>query len=288
MPAALVVKAALITATRDLAPVSDTARLDAELLMSHALGVTRSDLIMRHMHDPVPDRFCALVERRLACEPVAYIIGSQPFWGIDLLVDPAVLIPRGDTETLIAAAVDRLHGHPPARVIDLGTGSGALLLAALHQWPTAQGIGIDRSPAALTVAQANADRLGLAARARLIHADWAEPGWARNLGQFDLVLANPPYVESGAVLDRSVAGYEPPEALFAGADGLDDYRRLIPQLRALLAPDGTAMIEIGWTQGDAVMALARAAGLAAQCHTDLAGRPRAIEIVVEIDQIPQI
>jgi release factor glutamine methyltransferase len=276
---------ALVAATRDLAKTGDTARLDAELLMAHALGVTRSELILRHMRDAAPGTFTALVERRRAHEPVAYITGHQEFWGLDLAVSPAVLIPRGDTETLIAAAVERLQGRPPTRVIDLGTGSGALLLAALSRWPDAQGIGTDRSDAALAVARANAERLGLGVRARMITADWTQSRWACGLGRFDLVLANPPYVESGAALDVSVVAHEPHGALFAGAQGLDDYRVILPQLADLLAPGGVALIEIGWTQGPAVMQLARTAGLTAKIHADLAGRPRAVEIFAAANQI---
>ena len=272
---------ALVAATHRLDATSDTARLDAEVLMAHALGVSRSDLILRHLRDPVPPGFAALVERRGAHEPVAYITGHQEFWGLDFAVGPAVLIPRGDTETLIAAAVERLRGRPPARVIDLGTGSGALLLAALHEWPGAQGIGIDRSAEAMAVARGNAERLGLATRAQIVAGDWTREGWSTDLGRFDLVLANPPYVETTAVLDRSVTAFEPHGALFAGRDGLDDYRVLVPQLPGLLAPDGIALIEIGWTQADAVCALACAAGLSALVHADLAGRPRAIEIFAD-------
>ncbi len=279
---------ALVAATRQLAQTGDTARLDAELLMAHALGVTRSELVLRHLRDAVPGAFAALVERRSTGEPLAYITGRQEFWGLDLVVSPAVLIPRGDSETLIAVAQERLRGSPPARVIDLGTGSGALLLAALSIWPGAQGVGIDRSGAALDVARANAARLGLDARARMIAADWTQAHWAEGQGRFDLVLANPPYVETGAALDRSVVAHEPHGALFAGEDGLDDYRILLPQLGDLLAPGGVALVEIGWTQGAAVAQLARAAGLTAQIHTDLAARPRAVEIIAEPNQIPQI
>ena len=268
----------LVAATRALQPVSDTARLDSEVLMAHALGVSRSDLILRHMRDAVPPGFAPLVERRAAHEPIAYITGHQEFWGLDLMVSPAVLIPRGDSETLIAAAADRLGDRPPARVIDLGTGSGALLLAALRHWPDAHGMGLDRSTDALAVARANAARLGLTARADLITADWTRDGWDTALGRFDLVLANPPYVETTATLDPAVAGWEPHGALYAGADGLADYRLIIPRLPNLLAPGGIALIEIGWTQAAAVRALAQDTGLSTRIHPDLAGRDRAIEV----------
>jgi release factor glutamine methyltransferase len=279
---------ALAAATRQLQQTSDTARLDAEVLMAHALGVTRSDLILRHLHGAVPAAFAALVERRCTHEPVAYITGHQEFWGLDLMVSPDVLIPRGDSETLIAAAVERLAGRPPARVIDLGTGSGALLLAALHQWPGAQGIGIDRSAAALGVARRNAAALGLSGRAQLIAGDWTKGQLCQDLGRFDLVLANPPYVEAGAVLDASVMAFEPHGALFAGSDGLDDYRVIVPQLPDLLAPAGIALIEIGWTQAEAVCALGHAAGLQAGVHADLAGRPRAVALFANIHRNDQI
>jgi release factor-specific protein-(glutamine-N5) methyltransferase len=265
-------------ASSQLSAASDTPRLDAELLMAHALGVSRSDLLLRHLADPAPAGFAALVARRLRHEPVAYIVGGQPFFGLDLIVTPEVLIPRGDSEALVERA---LAARPDARrVLDCGTGSGALLLAVLAHLPAAQGVGIDRSLGALAVAAANAARHGLAARARMVLADWAAPDWADGLGgPFDLVLANPPYVESEAGLAPSVRRFEPAGALFAGPDGLDAYRALVPQLPGLLAADGAALVEIGADQADSVGAIAAAAGLAANLHRDLGGRPRVLELV---------
>ncbi len=256
---------------------TDTARLDAELLMAHLLGVTRSDLLMRHMREEVSEGYAGLIVRRMRGEPVAYIIGTQDFYGHTLRVTPDVLIPRGDSETLVVAA---LAARPVARrVIDCGTGSGALLLAVLAELPEAEGMGIDSSPAALAVAQGNAEALGLDARVTMALADWHQPGWAAEFGQFDLILANPPYVEDTAELDPSVRDHEPARALFSGPEGLDDYRVLVPQLVGLLAPGGAALVEIGHSQADAVSAIAQAAGLSARLHRDLAGRPRVLEMV---------
>jgi len=274
------VRKALFQATQTLAPTSDTARLDAEVLMAHALGCTRTDVLLRHMDAPAPTSFAALVARRQAHEPVAYIVGTQEFYGLALAVNPAVLIPRGDSETLIEVAQRTLEGRPPARILDLGTGSGALLLAALSVWPQAVGTGIERSDAARVVAAGNALRLGLETRAQMQPGDWTKAGWAKTLGRFDLILANPPYVEDTAPLDASVRDFEPAAALFAGPDGMADYAVLVPQLPDLLAPGGVAMVEIGWQQGPAVVALARASGLQARVHPDLAGRDRAVEITI--------
>ncbi|KQM22096.1 peptide chain release factor N(5)-glutamine methyltransferase [Novosphingobium sp. Leaf2] len=270
----LTVAEAIRTAAQDLAATSDTARLDAEVLMAHALGVSRSDLLLRWMREPAPDAFAALVARRATHEPVAYITGRAEFYGLDLAVSPAVLIPRGDSETLIDAARTVLADRAPTTILDLGTGSGALLLAALSVWPAAQGLGIDRSAAALEVATGNAMRHAPGADMR--RGDWTQPGWADGLGRFDLVLANPPYVEDAAALAPSVRAFEPAGALFAGPDGLDDYRILVPLLPRLLTPGGIAVVEIGHTQAGSVVALGTSAGLSAQVFRDLGGRDRAI------------
>jgi release factor glutamine methyltransferase len=268
---------ALREAAATLAPTSDTARLDAELLMARALAVSRSELLLRHTGDSVPEGFAALVRRRQAHEPIAYILGEQEFCGLAFKVTPDVLIPRGDSEVLVEAA---LAARPEARrVLDCGTGSGALLLAVLDELPEANGVGLDRSSAALAVARGNAARLGLADRANFVAADWTLAGWAADLGgQFDLILANPPYVEEAADLAPSVHAHEPHGALFAGPEGLDDYRVLIPQLPGLLAPLGVAVIEIGHAQAEAVTAIAVAVGFAATLHRDLGDRPRALEM----------
>ena len=271
---------AIRAATLELGQGTDTARLDAELLMAEALDCTRSEMFLRRMHDPAPADYARFIARRAAHEPVAYIRGYQEFFGLGFRVTPDVLIPRGDSEVLVEAA---LAARPDARrVLDLGTGSGALLLALLSELPPAEGLGIDRSVAALSVATGNARALGLGARAQLELGDWTQPGWSAGFGTFDVILANPPYVEAAADLAPSVRRFEPAQALFAGPDGLDDYRILLPQLPALLAPAGIAMVEIGSTQAEPVTALAAQAGLDATMHRDLGGRPRALELKISL------
>jgi len=291
--------AAIRSAAARLAETSETPRLDAELLMAEALGVTREAMILGGLDRAPPPfvlsevegrassaapvartstslsangSFGALVERRAAGEPIAYILGHRDFWTIRLQVAPGALIPRPDSETLIEAAVAHFAGTPgPKRLLDLGTGSGALLLAALAEWPEATGVGIDRSPQALAIAQANAEALGMAERATILEGGWAGTGEA-----FDLILCNPPYIGTTEPLPRDVSEHEPHSALFAGPDGLDDYRALAPLLPAQLAPGGLACIEIGATQGPAVASLISAQGLVVHIRHDLAGLDRCI------------
>jgi release factor glutamine methyltransferase len=263
---------AVAAAAAELAPIVDTPRLDAELLMAHALGHSREELLLRYFDEEAPEEFAELVVRRLAHEPIAYITGQRAFWTIELEVGPGVLIPRPDSETLIEAAVAHFGSGGSARILDLGTGSGALLLAALDQWPQARGVGIDNSPDALAIARRNAERLQLDDRAEFRLGDWAE-GLD---GEFDLILCNPPYVESGAELPADVMGWEPHQALFAAADGLSEFRRLAPRLRPLLAPGGLACVELGIGQLDPVAALFRAQGLAVASRKDLAGIDRCL------------
>lgn len=291
----MTVAEALREAARRLEAVSDTARLDAELLMAEALGVSRSELLLRHMQDEVPDAFATFVDRRERYEPVAYILGRKEFYGLELEVSPAVLIPRADSETLIHAARDAFADQPPRRILDLGTGSGALLLAALIVWPEAEGLGLDQSLDALLVAIRNAQHhantpiafVGQGPAklppqkpgrgfARFIRGDWRKRGWKKYLGRFDLVLCNPPYIEQAAQIGRDVREWEPAQALFAGPQGLDEYRILIPQLPELLNERGVAIFEIGASQADAVAQIAAEAGFESELRRDLGGRARAL------------
>ncbi len=265
----------LRTATNLLTGISDTPRLDAELLMAHALGVERQDVLLDPARYDVPEIYAHLIARRMAHEPIAYIVGYRDFWTLRIAVGPGVLIPRPDSETLVEACLDfaRERGRGwPSRVLDLGTGPGTLLLAVLSEFPAATGLGVDVSEQALAYARDNAADLGLAGRTAFQSGDWGEG----IDGAFDLILCNPPYIGDAEPLMPDVADHEPPGALFAGPDGLDDYRRIIPDLARLLAPGGIAILEIGATQHILVSELAVAAGFGVAGRQDLGGRDRAL------------
>jgi release factor glutamine methyltransferase len=264
---------ALAEAARQLSETSDTARLDAELLMAEALHIDRDRLLLDPPGREPPKRFWTMVKRRSKGEPIAYITGRRAFWNIELHVGPGVLIPRPDSEVLIASAIEHFEGTAgPKRILDLGTGPGTLLLAALDLWPEATGTGIDSSRRALSYASANSRRLGFEKRARLKIGDWAE-GIDE---QFDLILCNPPYVAEHEPLGAGVAEYEPEEALFAGPEGLESIRRLAPEIPRLLAPDGLAAVEIGAAQGRAAIELLKRDGLEAAMAQDFGSRDRAV------------
>ena len=269
------VRAALADGSLRLAAISDTPRLEAELLMAHAFGVEREALLLARLDEPAPAAFAALLERRLAHEPIAYITGRRAFWTIDLEVGPGALVPRPDSETLIEAAVAHFGASGPARILDLGTGPGTLLLAALDQWPEAIGLGVDASEEALAYARRNAR-----GRGSFELGDWGK-GIA---GRFDLILCNPPYVEAGADLPADVARWEPGAALYAGADGLDAYRMLAPQFRPLLAPRGIVCLEIGAGQKEAVSELMEAEGFTIKSRRDLKGIVRCLILSADLEQ----
>lgn len=221
-----------------------------------------------------PDEARAMAVRRINREPLSQILGSQPFWTLDLRVTPDVLTPRADTETLVEAALERFAGG--GRLVDLGTGSGAILLAILSERKSATGLGIDSSEAALRVAKENALRCKLADRCELGLGNWAE-GLADNA--FDLAVSNPPYIASAVLetLEPEVKDFEPRLALDGGADGLDCYRLLVPELFRILKPGGHACVEIGYDQADAVAGLFTRAGFAdVVLRRDLAGNSRVI------------
>ena len=250
----------------------DNPRLDARLLLGHATGLSREALLLEPLRgiDPAPYR--ALLTRRAAREPLALILGRQEFWSLDFEVSPATLIPRADSETLIEAALAALPNRSRVRMIlDLGTGTGCLLLAALTEFPLAWGLGVDRSVAAAALTSRNARTLGLAARAAVVCGDWSNALSAR----FDLVLTNPPYIPSADIagLMPEVARHEPSSALDGGVDGLYAYRRILTALPGLLAPGGVAVLELGAGQADVVAALW---GGEVEFRADLAGVHRAI------------
>lgn len=250
---------ALAAATKRLAAAGiDSARLDARVLLGQALGCAPSEVMLR-LDEPVPATFEALLARRAAREPVSRILGRREFWSLDFALNAETLDPRPDSETLVAAARDAFPPARPCRVLDLGTGSGCLLLAVLSDRPRWSGLGIDLSQGAVAAARANAAALGFSDRARFRQGDWDD-----GLDElFDLVLSNPPYIPSGEIagLAPEVARFDPLRALDGGPDGLDAYRRLAPIAARRLAANGRAIFEHGMGQGDAVAALMAEAGL---------------------------
>jgi release factor glutamine methyltransferase len=245
----------------------DNVRFEARLLLSRAAGLTVEQLIARGP-DPAPAAVTAalrdLTARRVRREPMAYILGEREFWGLPFRVSPAVLVPRPDSETVIETVLDLFPDRSRAlRIADLGLGSGCLLLTLLREYPQATGVGIDASPEALDVARANAEALGVGARARLQTGDWREPGWPERLGgPFDLLVSNPPYIESGTVdgLMPEVARHEPRLALDGGTDGLAAYRAIAAGAAGLVVPGGWTVVEGGEGQAAEIAALFAAAG----------------------------
>jgi release factor glutamine methyltransferase len=253
--------------------------IDARLLVEAAADATRTDIVT-DPHRPLTPAQEATLEaylaRRERREPVSHILGRKAFWKIMLSVTPDVLTPRPDTETVVELVLRDFPEHASWSVLDLGVGSGAILLAILAERPAARGLGIDVSEEALAVARENAANLGLAGRLALLRGDWTE-GLAE--ASFDLVVSNPPYIASHVIeeLEPEVRDYEPRVALEGGADGLDHYRRLAPEILRVLKPGGRFAVEIGYDQKNAVEALFREAG-AADVRTvrDLGDRDRVV------------
>jgi release factor glutamine methyltransferase len=270
---------ALCAATRRLRSAGiEAARAEARLLLRHVTGLPAEVLVAdrdRALEGEALARFEVLVARRAAREPMAYVLGEREFWSLPLSVGPGVLVPRPETETLVEAALEAFPDRTaPLRILDLGTGSGCLLLALLREYPNAVGVGVDRSAEALAHAARNARRHGLDGRALLVGGDWGRA----LAGPFALIVANPPYVASGELTELApeVALHEPRAALDGGADGLDAYRAILPDLPRLLAPAGVACLEIGAGQATALAALAEVGGFRVAVRPDLAGIPRCL------------
>ena len=253
--------------------------IDARLLVEAAADATRTDIVSdpkRPLSDEQAAVLDGFVARRIGREPISHILGRKGFWKIMLQVTPHVLTPRPDTETVVELVLRDIPEAARINILDLGVGSGAILLAILAERPAAKGLGVDVSEEALAVARDNAAQLGLAARTALLRGDWTA-----GLGDasFDLVVSNPPYIASAEIetLDPEVRDHEPRLALDGGADGLEAYRTLAPQILRVLKPGGRFAVEIGHTQAAAVSALFRAAGgIEVGTAKDLANRDRVV------------
>jgi len=252
--------------------------------LARAAGLSVEQLIA-HGNEGAPAAVAAalreLTARRVQREPMAYILGEREFWGLSFKVSPAVLVPRPDSETLIEAALALMPDRQrPWRIVDLGLGSGCLLLTLLREYPAACGVGLELSEEALAVAQANAEALEVAARARLVSGDWRQPDWQQRLGgPFDLLVSNPPYIEARAIerLMPEVARFEPRLALDGGPDGLAAYHAIASAAPALVAPGGRVLVEAGEGQAFEISRIFTAAGLAMEgLWKDLAGIDRVV------------
>lgn len=258
----------------------EQAGLEARLLLADTLTCDAAVVIGHPERLLAPNEVVELEEkvcRRLQREPLAYILGRREFWSLSFIVDSHTLVPRPETETLVEAALEWAAGRRDLRLLDLGTGSGCLLLALLYELPDAWGLGVDIDEAALGVARLNAETLGLEMRASFMRADWADALG----GSFDLIVTNPPYISDAEwmELDPGVRDFEPTLALRAGADGLTAYRRILPALRRLLAPNGVALIETGGASATLLPLLVRQSGLEiVENRHDLADRWRCLAV----------
>ena len=259
----------------------EAARREARLLLAEALGMPQS-AVFAQPERPLSQSEVAsaerLLSRRLAGEPLSRIRGKREFWSLEFTISPDTLDPRPDSEVLVESVLAALPDRAaPLRILDLGTGSGCLLLALLSELPNARGLGVDCSAAALDTARANAQSLGLASRVEFRKGNWAqglEGGW-------DAVISNPPYIASVEVeqLEDAVRLYDPPAALDGGDDGLDAYRAILPDIRRLLKPGGLLALEMGWQQEAALRKLLGQQGFeGVQCHLDLGGRARCLTL----------
>jgi len=257
----------------------DSPSIDARLLLEAATGASRTDILTDPYRAMTPEQQAELdgyVQRRLRREPVSRILGKKGFWKIMLNVTPDVLSPRPDTETILDVALLHYTPNEAFTVLDMGTGSGAILLAILAERAGARGVGTDVSTEALAVARENAANLGLDGRCDFLRTEWAA-GLADH--SFDLVVSNPPYIPSDAIdgLDPEVRDHDPRLALDGGPDGLTAYRELVPEIVRVMKPGGVFAVEIGWDQGEAVSALFRAAGFAdVKVVKDLSDRDRVV------------
>lgn len=261
--------AARLVAARLAAAGIEDARREARLILAAAHGVDATGLLLLDELDET--KFEPMVQRREAREPLAYILGRREFWGLTFEVSQATLIPRPDSETIVEAALAACPA--PARVLDLGTGTGCLLLAVLHERQGAFGVGVDLVPEAAALAARNARRLGMAKRAAFMAGDWA----AALNGRFDLVLSNPPYISCADIADLmpEVAQFEPRSALDGGPDGLAAYRHIIGLLPGILSENGVAVLELGVGQAPTIVNVAALAGFSVITTRDLGGIERA-------------
>jgi release factor glutamine methyltransferase len=255
-------QAVLADASSRLSEICDNPRLDAELLLARVMDRDRSYFYTWPEKALEPHQYQAfesLLQQRLDGVPLAYLLGRREFWSMDLEVTPDVLIPRADTEILVEHALEKIPADEPARVLDLGTGSGAIALAIARERPVARVTAVDRSKAALGVAEGNAQRLGFQ-NVQFLQSDWYQS--LETSRQFDLIVSNPPYIrENDPHLERGDLPYEPRSALASGKDGMDDIRIILDELKQYLRPGGWLLVEHGYDQGELARELFKNAGL---------------------------
>ena len=266
---------------------TDNPALDARVLLISALAIDPTDLLTRPEHPIGSDGAAKLTDfarRRVAREPVSRILGTREFWGLPFALAPETLVPRPDTETVVAAALRRIANRTaPLRILDLGTGSGCIIVALLYELPHAIGVGVDRSATALATARLNAVTNAVSDRALFAASDWG----SALRSQFDIIVSNPPYIASGEIpsLDPEVRHHDPALALDGGPDGLDAYRQIFADVDRLLSPGGMTVVEIGFDQENDLKTLAADYGLTVvEVARDLAGHPRAVILERSVQQ----